>query len=309
MPASGLLALLDDIATIADDVAVLTLKAAKKTSGIVTDDMAVSAEQALGIRREREIPVVLAIAKGSFINKAVYLAPGALLLNAVAPWAILPLLMAGGAFLAFEGVEKILHKLSPHATADDDAIDPNADPAAFEKSRIQGAVRTDFILSAEIVAISLGEIKDAPFVTQVATLYALSVVMTVGVYGLVAGLVKMDDAGEAMVRRGGGSEALGKLVLVATPKILHAIGIIGTIAMLMVGGHILLEGIPPVEHAVHGLLERVPAGVGHFLASAAADIVVGGVFGLVLVGVLKTGVPQKALAVFKKKPAGGKAAS
>jgi hypothetical protein len=239
----------------------------------------------------------------------VYLAPGALLLNAVAPWAILPLLMAGGAFLAFEGVEKILHRIFPHAVEDLEKVDPDMDPEAFEKSRVQGAVRTDFILSAEIVAISLGEIKDAPFVTQVVTLYALSVVMTVGVYGLVAGLVKMDDAGEAMVRRGGGSEALGKLLLVATPKILHSIGIIGTIAMLMVGGHILLEGIPPVEHAIHGLLEKVPAGVVHFLASSAADILVGSVFGLLIVGVMKTGIPQKIFAVFKKKPAGGKAAS
>lgn len=308
MPASGLLALLDDIATIADDVAVLTLKAAKKTSGLVTDDMAVSAEQALGIRREREIPVVMAIAKGSLVNKAAYLAPGALLLNAVAPWAILPILMAGGAFLCFEGVEKILHKVSPHTVEDHEKVDPNMDPEAFEKDRVQGAIRTDFILSAEIVAISLGEIKEAAFLTQVVTLYAISVVMTVGVYGLVAGLVKMDDAGEAMVRRGGGAEKLGKLVLVATPKILHVIGIIGTVAMLMVGGHILLEGIAPIEHAVHGLLEKVPAGAGHFLASSAADILVGGVFGLLIVGVMKTGIPQKVVGMFKKKPEGGKAA-
>ncbi len=308
MAVSGLIALLDDIAAIADDVATLTAAAAKKTSGIVTDDMAVTAEQALGIRREREIPVVLEIAKGSLKNKALILAPGALLLNAVAPWAITPILMAGGTFLAFEGVEKILHKVTPHAVEDLEAVPVDIDPDTFERQRVQGAIRTDLILSGEIVAISLGEVTKASFTTQAVTLYAISVIMTVGVYGLVAMLVKMDDAGEAMVKRGGGSVGLGKLILAAAPKILHAIGIIGTVAMLMVGGHILLEGIHPLEEAVHHALEKVPAGVVHFLASAGVDILVGGLAGLVVVGIMKTGIPAKLWGLVKRKPADGKAA-
>lgn len=303
MAVSGLIALLDDIAAIADDVAVLTVKAAKKTTGIVTDDMAVTAEQALGIRREREIPVVVEIAKGSLKNKALILAPGALLLNAVAPWAITPILMAGGAFLAFEGVEKILHKLTPHAVEDLEAVPADLDPAAFEKERIDGAIRTDLILSGEIVAITLGEITKAPFTTQAVTLYAISIVMTVGVYGLVALLIKMDDAGEAMVKRGGGAESVGKLILLAAPKILHAIGIIGTVAMLMVGGHILLEGIHPLEQAIHHALEKVPGGLVHFLASTAVDIAVGAVAGLLVVGIMKTGIPGKLWGMVKRKPA------
>jgi predicted DNA repair protein MutK len=291
MPASGLIALLDDIATIADDVATLTTAAAKKTSGIVTDDMAVTAEQAIGIRRERELPVVLAVARGSFINKAAYLAPGALLLNAVAPWSITPLLMAGGAFLCFEGVEKIVHKLRPHQEHDDVATVPQ-DPEAFEKMRVEGAIRTDLILSAEIIAITLGNVKDAPLHTQVAVLYAISVIMTVGVYGLVAGLVKIDDAGEALVRQGGARAGLGRAVVAAAPKLLHVISIVGTVAMLMVGGQILLHGFHAAGEAVHHLVEGLPAAV-HTLASLVADILAGAIAGLLLVGVMATGVPQR----------------
>lgn len=312
MPVSGLIALLDDIATIADDVATLaavaarkgtavtkdvatlTGAAARKTSGVVTDDMAVTAEQAIGILREREIPVVLAVAKGSFKNKALFLAPGALLLNAVAPWAIVPVLMAGGTFLAFEGVEKVLDKLQPHPEekpGEGEIVVP-VDPATFEKERVEGAIRTDLILSAEIIAISLGEVAQAPFVTQVLTLYGISVVMTVGVYGMVAGLIKLDDLGDLMVKRGGAGEKVGALLLAGAPKLLHLISIVGTVAMLIVGGHILLEGIHPLEVFVHHALEALP-GWASGVVGIVVDVVVGAIAGLIVVGALKTGIPGK----------------
>lgn len=319
MPASGLLALLDDIATIADDVAAmaamaakkgaaaaddvgaLTTLAAKKTAGVVTDDMAVTAEQAIGIARERELPVVFAVARGSFINKCVFLTPGALVLNLVAPWAILPILMAGGAFLCFEGVEKVLHKVRGHEDGHGGAGEPEVtDPAEFEKMRVSGAIRTDLILSGEIIAISLGEVKSEPFLTQTLTLYAISVIMTVGVYGVVGLLVKLDDMGEAIAKRGGPGKALGGLILAGTPKLLHAISIIGTVAMLMVGGHILLEGIKPLEHLVHDLTASMPGLLGT-LVGIAADIAVGVVGGLLVVGAIATGIPGKIAALFRKK--------
>lgn len=290
MAFSGLLALLDDMATIADDVASLTTLAAKKTAGVVTDDMAVTAQQTLGLAREREIPVVLAVAKGSMFNKCVLLNPGALLLNAVAPWSILPILMAGGLFLCFEGVEKILHNNKEdhdHDGVTDDA--EGLDAAGYEKMRIAGAIRTDLILSGEIVAISLGQVASAPFVTQAATLYAIAVIMTVGVYGIVGGLVKLDDLGEAMVRRGGPTASVGGLIVRGTPTLLKAISIIGTVAMLMVGGHILIEGIPPIEHVIHGLVEHLPGALGT-VAGIGADVLVGGLAGLLVVGLQKTGL-------------------
>lgn len=298
MAFSGLLALLDDIATIADDVATLTAMAAKKTAGVVTDDMAVTAQQTIGISRDREIPVVLAVAKGSFFNKAVLLTPGALALNALAPWTILPILVAGGSFLCYEGVEKVLHARRGKDEHPGEEPDPE-DPAAFEAKRVKGAIRTDLILSAEIIAISLGQVAEAPFVTQAATLYAISILMTVGVYGLVGALVKLDDAGEALVKRGGKGEALGRFVVRATPRLLHAISIIGTVAMLMVGGHILLEGIKPIEHFVHGLVVHLPGPLA-WVASLLADITVGGVAGLVLVGLVSTGIPKRVVGVFRR---------
>lgn len=295
MPASGLLALLDDIATIADDVATLTAAAAKKTTGIVTDDMAVTAEQAIGIRREREIPVVMSVAWGSMKNKGLILAPGALLLNAVAPFVITPILMAGGLFLCFEGVEKVLHRFLPHEeeAGADAGPHPETDPVAYEKQRVEGAIRTDLILSAEIIAISLGEISTAPFLTQVVVLYAISVIMTIGVYGMVAGLVKMDDAGELMVRRGGGSATLGNGILWAAPKILHAISTIGMVAMLMVGGGILAHGIPPLHHALEHLTAGIQPGWLSGVTAQLLNVAVGAVAGLVLVGAVATGLPHK----------------
>jgi predicted DNA repair protein MutK len=294
MAFSGLIAMLDDIASIADDVATLSIAATKKTSGIVTDDMAVTAEQAIGISREREIPVVLKVARGSLLNKALILAPGALILSAVAPWSITPLLMAGGAYLAFEGVEKVLHKFLHH-DKDHDGIDDEDEglaPAEFEQKRVSGAIRTDLILSGEIIAITLGEITKAPFVTQVGVLYGVSVIMTVGVYGTVAGLVKIDDLGEMIVRRGGNGEVVGKLILQAAPWILHAISWIGTLAMLMVGGHIWLEGIHALEEPVHHWLQELPPGLSTVVGML-IDMGLGAVIGLVVVGVMATGIPGR----------------
>ncbi len=284
MPVSGLLALLDDIATIADDVATLSAAAAKKSVGIVTDDMAVTAEQAVGIRREREIPVVLAVAKGSFRNKALILVPAALVLSAVAPWAITPILMAGGAFLAYEGVEKVL-EFRGHGHEDmGEQVMP--DPEEFEKLRVKGAIRTDLILSGEIIAISLGEVAEAPFASQVIALYVISVVMTVGVYGIVAVLIKLDDLGEYLFKFGGARKRVGLILLRGTPGLLRTISVVGTIAMLMVGGHLIVHGVPALGHAVDAVLEGVPlAG----LLSAGADIVAGGIIGAIVVGLVSLG--------------------
>lgn len=280
--ATGLLALLDDIATIADDVATLTAAAGKKTAGIVTDDMAVTAEQAVGLRREREIAVVLAVAKGSLRNKCLILTPAALALNAVAPWAITPILMVGGAYLAFEGTEKILHwGQKSEEEVGDTAI---TDPEAFERSRIEGATRTDFILSAEIIAISLGTVKAAPFLQQVATLYVISVVMTVGVYGLVAGLVKVDDLGEHLALKGGPRAALGQGLVRAMPYVMKGISAIGTGAMLLVGGQILVHGIPAVHHLEQEFLHGLPL---QGLWTSLTGMAAGGIAGLVVIGVLK----------------------
>lgn len=290
MPASGLLALLDDIASIADDVATLSIAAAKKTSGIVTDDMAVTAEQAIGIRREREIPVVLAVAKGSFKNKALILAPSALALNAVAPWAITPLLMLGGSYLAYEGVEKVLHAAKAGREDEEEQVLP--DPEVFEKSRIAGAIRTDLILSAEIIAISLGEVAAAPFVSQVVALYVISVIMTVGVYGIVGVLVKLDDMGEYLFRFGGQRAWLGNILIIGTPKLLHAISVIGTVAMLMVGGHIVLKGIPPAYHAVEGWLSGLPL---RWLLGSIADVLAGALVGVVVVAGVTLGKRIRAM--------------
>lgn len=309
MAGSGLIALLDDIATIADDVAAmaaltakkggamtddvatLAVAATKKTSGVVTDDMAVTAEQAVGLKREREIPVVLAVAKGSMKNKALILVPGALLLNAVAPWAITPLLMAGGLFLCFEGAEKILHKVMPHEDGEGKKDLVPMDPAEFERQRVDGSIRTDLILSAEIIAISLGEVKDADFATQVATLYVISVIMTVGVYGMVAVLIKLDDLGEHLVQKGGGVAGLGKAILAFAPKLMHAISWIGTVAMLLVGGQILMHGFHAVGEAVEHALSGLPL---HGLLVALAEILFGGVAGLLVVGALKLLPKRKA---------------
>jgi len=263
MAASSLLLLIDDIATIMDDVATLSKLAAKQTSGVLGDDLALNAQQVSGVTAERELPVVWAVAKGSFKNKAI-LVPAALAISAWVPWAVTPLLMVGGAFLCFEGFEKIAHKylhsaeeLSQQRQALKAAtLDPQQDLLAFEADKVRGAVRTDFILSAEIIAITLGTVASANFSTQLLVLSGIAIVMTVGVYGLVAGIVKLDDAGLYLSRRPGSfSQALGRLLLAAAPWLMKGLAIVGTAAMFLVGGGILAHGLPFL-HDLPTLLAR-----------------------------------------------------
>ena len=261
--ASSLLTLLDDIATILDDVALMTKVAAKKTAGVLGDDLALNAQQVTGVKADRELPVVWAVAKGSFVNKAI-LVPTALAISAFAPWAITPLLMIGGAYLCFEGFEKIAHKYL-HRQEDEEAhhqeviralADPAVDLVALEKSKIKGAIRTDFILSAEIIVITLGTVAGAALSSQVAVLVGIAILMTVGVYGLVAGIVKLDDAGLYLteVKGDGGAakfkQSFGRGLLWVAPYLMKTLSIAGTAAMFLVGGGILTHGIPALQHAI-----------------------------------------------------------
>jgi predicted DNA repair protein MutK len=289
MAATGLLALLDDIASILDDVALLTKAATRKTVGVLGDDLALNAQQVAGVRAERELPVVWAVAKGSAVNKAI-LVPAALAISAFAPWAVTPLLMIGGAYLAYEGFEKVAHRLL-HDDEDDaekralreGLADPAADFVALEKTKIRGAIRTDFILSAEIIVIALGLVADAPFPTRVAVMVGVAVLMTIGVYGIVAAIVKLDDAGLWLCRREGPDAwsrfqcALGSALLALAPRLMQFLGVAGTVAMFLVGGGILVHGIPALAHALepHGML-----------VSLAGDLATGAVAGAVIYGVV-----------------------
>ena len=278
MAAASLLALLDDIATVLDDVAILTKVAAKKTAGVLGDDLALNAQQVAGVRAERELPVVWAVAKGSAMNKAI-LVPSALAISALAPWAVTPLLMLGGAYLCFEGFEKIAHKFL-HRKEDDQAkhaelvqalSDPAVDLVAFEKDKIRGAVRTDFILSAEIIVITLGTVAEATFLTQVAVLAGVAALMTVGVYGLVAGIVKLDDAGLCLGRQSSAiAQGLGAAIVKAAPWLMKFLSVAGTAAMFLVGGGIIVHGIPALAGVLHGW-----AGALSFLSDAVAGVLVG----------------------------------
>ncbi|AHC34544.1 DUF808 domain-containing protein [Pseudomonas gorinensis] len=261
MAGSSLLVLIDDIAAVLDDVALMTKMAAKKTAGVLGDDLALNAQQVSGVRAEREIPVVWAVAKGSFINKLI-LVPTALLISAFAPWAVTPLLMLGGAYLCFEGFEKLAHKFL-HSKAEDQAehtqlveavADPATDLVAFEKDKIKGAIRTDFILSAEIIAITLGTVADAPLMQQVIVLSGIAIVMTIGVYGLVAGIVKLDDLGLWLTQKPGQmARSIGGGILRAVPYMMKSLSVIGTAAMFLVGGGILTHGVPVVHHWIEGV--------------------------------------------------------
>jgi uncharacterized protein len=266
MAGTSLLALLDDIAAVLDDVAVMTKVAAKKTAGVLGDDLALNAQQVTGVRAERELPVVWAVAKGSFKNKLI-LVPAALLISAFAPWAVVPLLMFGGLFLCYEGCEKLAHKLlhKPQAQAQQQELleavaDPQVDLVAFERDKIRGAVRTDFILSAEIIAITLGTVAAASFAKQVAVLSGIAVLMTVGVYGLVAAIVKLDDAGLYLSQRASrAAQALGRGILRLAPWLMKSLSVLGTAAMFMVGGGILVHGLPPVEAWVQQMAQGAAA--------------------------------------------------
>lgn len=258
MAAASLLALLDDITTMLDDVALLTKVAAKQTAGVLGDDLALNAQQVTGVSAERELPVVWAVAKGSLLNKAI-LVPVALLISVFAPWLITPLLMVGGTYLCFEGFEKLAHRFL-HSPAEDEAhraelsqalADPQTDLVAFERDKIKGAVRTDFILSGEIIAIALGTVAGADFRTQFAVLAGVAVLMTLGVYGFVAGIVKLDDLGLYLVRtRRGLMATVGEGLLKAAPVLMRVLTVAGTAAMFLVGGGILTHGLPAAHHLI-----------------------------------------------------------
>jgi predicted DNA repair protein MutK len=295
--ASSLLALIDDIATVLDDVALLTKAATKKTAGVLGDDLALNAQQVTGVRADRELPVVWAVAKGSLRNKAI-LVPAALAISAFIPWAVTPLLMVGGLFLCYEGFEKIAHRwlhggeVDAHQAALARAVaDPALDLVAFERDKIRGAVRTDFILSAEIIAITLGTVAEAPFATQVGVLVGIALIMTAGVYGLVAGIVKLDDAGLYLSRQEGDGglarlwRALGRGILALAPYLMKGLSIAGTAAMFLVGGGIIAHGIPALHHGIEALaagaaglpgVGGLMGGIGAMLLNAGVGIVAGG---------------------------------
>ncbi len=306
MAASSLLALIDDIATLlddiatmtkvaarqgmaaADDVSAMTQVAAKKTAGVLGDDLALNAQQVTGVKADRELPVVWAVFKGSMLNKAI-LVPAALAISAIAPWAITPLLMLGGLFLCFEGAEKVLHTFF-HPKHEDEAhreelvkavATENLDLVAFEKQKIKGAIRTDFILSAEIIVITLGTVADASFAQRLAVVATIAVIMTIGVYGLVAGIVKLADAGLALTRKAStGAQAFGRALLALAPRLMKTLSVLGTIAMFLVGGGILLHGVPALGHAVEHWTESLGA------AGGLVNSVVGGAAGFVAGAVL-----------------------
>ena len=308
MAAGSLLALLDDIATILDDVSVMTQIAAKKTAGVLGDDLALNAQQVSGVHAERELPVVWAVAKGSFLNKLI-LVPSALAISYFAPWAITPLLMAGGAYLCFEGFEKVSHKLlvSHHEDIAQHAVLANAitsakvDLVALEKSKIKGAIRTDFILSAEIIVIALGTVATATFSQQASVVAVVAIIMTVGVYGLVACIVKLDDLGLYLMLKKGKSvykqiqRKLGRNLLAFAPMLMRTLSVVGTLAMFMVGGSIIGHGIPALHHWPEYMVE-MPQGL-VFIAPILIDALVGliiGAMGFSLLTLTNKILPKKA---------------
>jgi predicted DNA repair protein MutK len=283
MAGSSLLVLVDDIATVLDDVALMSKMAAKKTAGVLGDDLALNAQQVSGVRAEREIPVVWAVAKGSFVNKLI-LVPSALAISAFVPWLVTPLLMVGGAYLFFEGFEKLAHKFL-HSKAEDEiehaqlteaVADPATDLVAYEKDKIKGAIRTDFILSAEIIAITLGTVATASLTQQVIVMSGIAIVMTVGVYGLVAGIVKLDDLGLWLTQKPGQvAKKVGSAILSAAPYMMKTLSVVGTAAMFLVGGGILTHGVP----VVHDWIEGVGAAAGS--VGFAVPMLLNGVAGII----------------------------
>ncbi len=304
MAGSSFFALFDDIAAILDDVSVMTKVAAKKTAGVLGDDLALNAQQVSGVPVNRELPVVWAVAKGSFINKLI-LVPAALLISAFAPWAITPLLMLGGAFLCYEGVEKLAHKFLPHGDSDEgnraaraEALqDGSVDMVAFERDKIKGAVRTDFILSAEIIVISLGAVAGTDFTRQVLVLSLIAIAMTVGVYGLVAGIVKLDDLGLYLSQKSSQAVAwLGRGIVGAAPYLMKTLSVLGTAAMFMVGGAILTHGIAPVQAAVDQAAAAVGGGG---VVQALTATLLNALFGIVA-GAVVLGAVSLAKRLFKR---------
>ena len=303
MAGSSLLALIDDITSLLDYVAVLSKVAVKKTSGVVGDDLALNAEQVTGFAASRELPVVWAVAKGSFVNKLI-LVPTALLISAFAPWAVMPLLMVGGIYLCFEGFEKVAHKLlhgkedAAHAAELAAALrDVKVDLVALERERIKGAIRTDFILSAEIVVIALGTMATQPILSQIMALSVIGIAITVLVYGLVAAIVKLDDLGVALYNGPRAGKAFGALILRLAPVLMKTLSVVGTAAMFMVGGSIIAHGIPAIEHVVEAAVHGVGGGLVGTIVSTLLDALVGVVAGGIVVGVVS--VPK----LFRKAPA------
>ena len=305
MAGASLFALLDDIATVLDDVALMTKLAAKKTAGVLGDDLALNAQQVSGVRADRELPVVWAVAKGSAVNKLI-LVPAALAISAVAPWLILPLLMVGGVYLCFEGVEKLWHSIfhaqeekQNKAALHETLLDPAKDLRAFEAEKIKGAIRTDFVLSAEIIVIALGTVSESPFVNQVLVVCVIAAAMTVGVYGLVAFIVKLDDLGFYLLRDetvnfwASAKRKLGTGILAFCPWLMKSLSVVGTAAMFLVGGGILVHGIPALHHVVESYASVSPT-----LLTLLANLIVGVVAGLVALGLFNaiTGLISKAKA-------------
>lgn len=298
MAGSSLLALIDDIATLLDDVASMTKVAARKTAGVLGDDLALNAEQVSGVRAERELPVVWAVAKGSMLNKMI-LVPAALAISYFIPWLITPLLMLGGLFLCFEGFEKVAHKFL-HSKEEDQVhnqkrvealTNTQVDLVEFEKQKIKGAIRTDFILSAEIIVITLGTVAGASLTTQLSVLVGLSILITVGVYGLVAGIVKLDDLGLYLCQKPEASDLqkkLGRGILAAAPKLMKGLSILGTIAMFMVGGGILVHGLPflhhLIEHITYGMSSLTAVLTGTLLEALSGLVAGGLVLAMVMLG-------------------------
>jgi len=314
LAAGSLLTLLDDIATLLDDVSVMTKVAAKKTAGVLGDDLALNAQQVTGVRAERELPVVWAVFKGSALNKLV-MVPVALFLSAVFPWIITPLLMLGGAFLCYEGFEKVAHRLlhsreeehEEHAKRVEAFADRRVNMAQFEKQRIRGAIRTDAILSAEIIVIALGTVKDADLAVRIGVVSAIAAVMTVGVYGLVAGIVKLDDVGMHFMEKTGESRMaalqrrFGGMILSFAPVMMKTLSVLGTAAMFLVGGGIIAHGLPLLAawlHDIESVAHDLPVAADLF--SGLAVMVYNGIVGIVAGGIL-VGAQQLVARIRPKK--------
>ena len=309
MAGASLFALIDDIATLLDDVSILSKVAVQKTAGVLGDDLALNAQQLTGVNANRELPVVFAVAKGSAINKAI-LVPAALVLSTLLPQLVTPLLMIGGAYLCFEGCEKLVHKFmhrhedeaDHHAKLAAATVDPAIDMVAFEKEKISGAVRTDFVLSAEIIVIALGTVQAEPLLQRVVVLIAIALIMTIGVYGLVAAIIKLDDLGLALTRgRLKLTRSIGRGILALAPYLLKTLSFVGTLAMFIVGGGILTHGIPMVHDAIHHLVESIEpiAWIGPFLGML-ATITLDGLFG-VAIGMLIVAIVVAGKRMFKRE--------
>ncbi|MDT3518384.1 DUF808 domain-containing protein [Cronobacter sakazakii] len=292
MAGSSLLTLLDDIATLLDDISMMGKLAAKKTAGVLGDDLSLNAQQVTGVRANRELPVVWAVAKGSLLNKLI-LVPLALIISAFAPWAITPLLMVGGAFLCFEGVEKVMHSI--HARKHKETPEQKQqrlneiakqDPKLYERDKVKGAVRTDFILSAEIVAITLGIVAEAPLLNQVLVLSGIAVLVTLGVYGIVGVIVKLDDMGYWLAdKRSALARGVGKGLLVTAPWLMKALSVLGTVAMFLVGGGIVVHGIAPLHHGIEHWAQSL-GGVGAAVMPTVLNLVLGFILGAVVLAVV-----------------------